>query len=59
MTASVPAHCLVKARQAVGDGGVAQRIIKTMHGHGYRFIAAVAHQPDAATLPFLRCHGRP
>jgi DNA-binding winged helix-turn-helix (wHTH) protein len=50
VTASVPAHCLVKARQAVGDGGVAQRIIKTMHGHGYRFIAAVvAHQPDAAT----------
>ena len=50
VTASAPAHCLVKARQAVGDGGVAQRIIKTMHGHGYRFIAAVvAHQPDVAT----------
>jgi class 3 adenylate cyclase/DNA-binding winged helix-turn-helix (wHTH) protein/tetratricopeptide (TPR) repeat protein len=50
VTTSAPAHCIVKARQAVGDGGVAQRIIKTVHGHGYRFIAAVVtRQPDATT----------
>jgi len=50
VTASAPAHCIVKARQAVGDGGVAQRVIKTVHGHGYRFIAAVVtRQPETAT----------
>lgn len=32
----------VKAvRQALGDSGRAQRLIQTLHGHGYRFIAAV------------------
>jgi predicted ATPase/DNA-binding winged helix-turn-helix (wHTH) protein len=29
------------ARRAVGDDGQAQRIIKTMHGRGYRFVAEV------------------
>ena len=28
------------ARQALGDDGKAQRFIKTIHGHGYRFVAA-------------------
>jgi pimeloyl-ACP methyl ester carboxylesterase/DNA-binding winged helix-turn-helix (wHTH) protein len=30
-----------EARQAVGDDGRAQRVIKTVHGHGYRFVADV------------------
>jgi len=29
------------ARQAVGDSGRDQRVIRTFHGHGYRFIATV------------------
>ena len=28
-------------RQAVGDSGRTQRIIQTLHGHGYRFVAHV------------------
>jgi DNA-binding winged helix-turn-helix (wHTH) protein/tetratricopeptide (TPR) repeat protein len=34
------------ARRAVGDDGARQRMIKTVHGRGYRFIAAVR---DTAT----------
>jgi class 3 adenylate cyclase/DNA-binding winged helix-turn-helix (wHTH) protein len=41
VTESALAHCIVKARQAVGDRGTAQWAIKTVHGHGYRFAAAV------------------
>ena len=29
------------ARRAVGDDGIAQRVIKTAHGRGYRFVATV------------------
>jgi DNA-binding winged helix-turn-helix (wHTH) protein len=47
---SALAHCIAKARQAVDDGGAVQRVIKTVHGHGYRFIAVVqTGPPDAAT----------
>jgi class 3 adenylate cyclase/DNA-binding winged helix-turn-helix (wHTH) protein/tetratricopeptide (TPR) repeat protein len=41
VTESALAHCIVKARQAVGDRGMSQWAIKTVPGHGYRFIAAV------------------
>ena len=34
-------HRLMEARKAIGDSGRAQRCIKTLHGRGYRFIAAV------------------
>ena len=27
-----------QARQAIGDNGQAQRLIRTLHGHGYRFV---------------------
>jgi DNA-binding winged helix-turn-helix (wHTH) protein len=30
------------ARQAVGDTGEAQRVIQTLHGRGFRFVAALA-----------------
>jgi pimeloyl-ACP methyl ester carboxylesterase/DNA-binding winged helix-turn-helix (wHTH) protein len=30
-----------EARRAVGDDGQAQRVIRTVHGHGYRFVADV------------------
>ena len=34
-------------RQAVGDSGRTQRIIQTLHGHGYRFVAPVDESPLA------------
>ena len=45
------------ARQAVGDSGVAQRVIQTLHGRGYRFIAPVEvwdEAPPAALLTETR-----
>src|SRR5262245_20919408 len=42
-------YCIAEARKAVGDNGRAQRVIKTVHGRGYRFIAPVVrHLPDSA-----------
>jgi class 3 adenylate cyclase len=32
------------ARQAVGDSGRAQRVIRTVHGRGYQFVAEVAER---------------
>src|SRR5262249_30008969 len=33
--------CMAEARRAVGDSGRAQGVIRTWHGYGYRFVAAV------------------
>lgn len=44
-------RCLTRARQAVGDDGVSQRVIKTVWGHGYRFVAPVAIDTGVATPP--------
>src|SRR5215813_15496350 len=50
-------YCISEARKAVGDNGRAQRVIKTVHGRGYRFIAPVAECPpgsmagEVATVP--------
>ena len=32
------------ARQAIGDDGAAQRLIRTLHGRGFRFLAAVTRR---------------
>src|SRR5215470_15718671 len=42
-------YCISEARKAVGDNGRAQRVIKTVHGRGYRFIAAVAKRLPGST----------
>lgn len=34
-------RAIMKARRAVGDDSNAQSVIRTLHGHGYRFVAAV------------------
>jgi class 3 adenylate cyclase/DNA-binding winged helix-turn-helix (wHTH) protein len=48
-------HCLMVARKAIGDSGRTQRCIKTLHGRGYRFIAAVQERAinpsDPANVP--------
>jgi pimeloyl-ACP methyl ester carboxylesterase/DNA-binding winged helix-turn-helix (wHTH) protein len=36
-----------QARQAVGDSGQEQRVIKTVHGRGYRFVAEVTEATTA------------
>ena len=49
-------YCISEARKAVGDNGRAQRVIKTVHGRGYRFIAPVARRlPGSA--PGEGCDG--
>ena len=47
---SAVARCIGAARQAVGDGRATQRVIRTVHGQGYRFAApVVAHDADPGT----------
>ena len=36
-------------RQVVGDSGQAQSVIQTLHGYGYRFVAAVEECPAKST----------
>ncbi len=38
-----------QARRAVGDDGAAQRVIKTVHGRGFRFVADVARAGAVVT----------
>ncbi len=39
---SVIENGILAARRVVGDNGRAQRIIQTLHGHGYRFVSSVS-----------------
>ena len=39
-------RCLTLIRHAVGDSGAAQRVIKTLYGQGYRFVARVEVQAE-------------
>lgn len=42
-------RCIMAARKAVGDSGGKQRVIKTFHRRGYRFVVPVTeHVPPAA-----------
>jgi class 3 adenylate cyclase/tetratricopeptide (TPR) repeat protein len=52
MSESALTRCLTKVRRAVHDDSDNQRVIRTVRGHGYRFIAAVAVcSSDPATTP--------
>lgn len=46
-------YCVTAARKAVGDSGRAQRVIKTLYGRGYRFIAPLLERDSVsdASLP--------
>ena len=50
LTESALTRCIMKARRAVGDDSQRQAVIKTVHGHGYRFVAPLtgAAPPTAA-----------
>src|SRR5215470_19526280 len=45
--------CLAEARRAVGDSGRAQRVIHTVHGLGYRWVAPLEEDPAAALRPHV------
>ncbi len=55
-----------KARAAVGDDGEHQTVLRTEHGHGFRFVAEVSVAPAPladpqaiAVLPFVNMSGDP
>ncbi len=41
ITETALSRAVMKARKAVGDDATQQAIIKTVHGHGYRFVADI------------------
>src|SRR5262249_42525568 len=43
--------CLMAVRKALGDTRQTQRYIQTLRGHGYRFVALVHEEVDAALAP--------
>ncbi|MEO0420894.1 MAG: tetratricopeptide repeat protein [Pseudomonadota bacterium] len=43
-------RAIMKARRAVDDDATGQRLIKTVHGHGYRFLGEIADPPPPAAL---------
>jgi TolB-like protein len=42
VTEAALTRCVMKARQVLGDRANRQKIIKTVHSHGYQFVAEVA-----------------
>jgi DNA-binding winged helix-turn-helix (wHTH) protein len=40
--------CIKQVRQAIGDSGRAQRLLKTQHGVGYQWVASVRVQDESA-----------
>lgn len=52
VTETALTRCVMKARRAVDDDADRQAVIKTVHGHGYRFIAEIADEtPPGAPVP--------
>ena len=43
------ARAIMKARRAVGDSADTQTVIRTVHGHGYQFIATPVREENTAT----------
>ena len=48
VTETALTRCVMKARRAVGDDADKQTVIKTVHGHGYRFVAAIEEEQAEA-----------
>ena len=51
---AVLSDCIMAARRAIGDSGRTQRLIKTVHGRGFRFVAPLQkydHEPSASEAP--------
>jgi len=48
-------QCLMLVRKAVGDSGRRQRVITTVPGRGYRFVATVEEQTEIPPATARRC----
>ena len=44
-------RAIMKARRAVGDSADTQAVIRTVHGHGYQFIATLSSEEPATEAP--------
>lgn len=54
VTETALTRCVMKARRAVGDDAERQSVIRTVHGHGYRFVAQLDDdRPEPAAEPAL------
>jgi predicted ATPase/DNA-binding winged helix-turn-helix (wHTH) protein len=51
VTESALSSRIKSVRQAIGDNGREQRMIRTVHGRGYRFVAAVDELTAGASAP--------
>ena len=53
VTETALSRCVMKARRAVDDDANTQSVIRTVHGHGYRFVAplAAAAEPPRTDAP--------
>lgn len=51
VTESAVTSRIKQARRAVGDDGEAQRLIRTVHGRGYRFVGPLVEEAAAAPTP--------
>lgn len=51
ITETALTRAVMKARKAVGDDASRQEVIKTIHGHGYRFVAELSPQPAPQPTP--------
>jgi len=51
VTETALTRAVMKARKAVGDDAARQEMIRTLHGHGYRFVAQV--QTEQASAPTI------
>ncbi|MEM7278435.1 MAG: tetratricopeptide repeat protein [Pseudomonadota bacterium] len=60
VTETALTRCVMKARRAVNDDANSQAVIRTLHGHGYRFVAEIdagtsspapALEPDITPAP--------
>ena len=61
VTESAVTSRIKQVRRALGDDGGAQRLIRTVHGRGYRFIGEIADQTEATSesLPVSGGTGAP
>lgn len=50
VTETALTRCVMKARRAVDDDAGSQAVIRTLHGHGYRFVAQLSDQHKASAV---------
>ncbi len=54
VTPAAVSRTVQKARQAVGDDGERQTVLRTEYGHGFRFVADVSLVPAPEAAPPMR-----